>query len=461
MPKKQRKRRPQASALPVVQPQVAGVDVGSRSHWVCAPPHHDGSPKVRVFDTTTPDLCELVAWLQTEDVRSVAMESTGVYWIPLYELLESHGFEVVLVNARMFKSVPGRKTDMQDCQWIQQLHSCGLLSGSFRPHESICAVRALQRQSASFVQQRSRAVQWMQKALDQMNVQVHHAVTDLMGATGQAILRAIVDGERDPSKLAALRDHRCKKSEQQIAKHLTGTWRDEHLFNLKMALRHYDEMQALIEAYDGEIKEHLERMTPPDRHDTSPPPHPNATKERAIRKRAEQPMRDKLYRLTGVDLLRIDGVSTGVAQVVISEAGFDLRAFPTEKHFVSWLRLSPQRPVSGGKVLKKRAKGTGSSRIAAVLRMAASSLRRSRTALGAAFRRIARRKDYATAVFATARKLAQLIYRTLRFGQQYLDIGERAYEERYHQARIAGLRSSAKSLGYHIVKDEPAPQVSA
>lgn len=458
---RQKGRRDRPSALPVLQPNVAGIDVGSRNHWVCAPPDADGTPNVGVFGTTTPDLCELAAWLEEEGVVSVAMESTGVYWIPVYELLESRGIEVVLVNARQFKHVPGRKTDMQDCQWIQQLHSCGLLSGSFRPNESICAVRALQRQCASFVQQRSRAVQWMQKALDQMNVQVHHAVTDLMGVTGQAIVRAIIDGERDPLKLAALRDRRCKKSQQEIARHLTGTWRSEHLFNLKMALRHYDEMQALIEAYDREIKEHLDQMTPPDRMGSSPPTHPNATKEKAIKKRGEQPMRSKLFQVTGVDLLRIDGVSTGVAHVVLSEVGFDLSAFPKEKHFISWLRLCPRRSISGGKVLARRTQGTGSSRIAAVLRMAASSLKRSPTALGAAFRRISRRKDYSTAVFAIARKLAQLIYRMLRFGQDYVDIGQQAYEERHQRARLASLKSSAKSLGYDLVQAHPEPEVSA
>ena len=234
------------TALPEIRPHVAGIDLGSREHWVGGPATIGSEPSVRVFGTTTPQLRELADWLLAEGVESVAMESTHVYWIPVYELLESRGIEVVLVNARQLHNVPGRKTDMIDCQWLQLLHSCGLLHGSFPPHESITGVRALQRQLANLVSERTRFVQWMQQALDQMNVQVHRAVTDLTGRTGMAIVRAIVAGERDPVRLAALRDRRCRKSETEFAEYLTGNWRSEHLSNLESALHLYDETQRMI-----------------------------------------------------------------------------------------------------------------------------------------------------------------------------------------------------------------------
>jgi transposase len=243
-----RKKPPKSvpAALPVLQPMVAGVDVGSTQHWVCGPARADGAPNVQVFGTTTLQLNELADWLVEQGVKSVAMESTYIYWIPLYELLESRGVEVVLVNARQLHNVPGRKTDFSDCQWIQLLHSCGLLRGSFRPTEAITRLRALHRQMANFVVERSRCVQRMQKALDQMNVQVHRAVAELTGTTGMAIVRAIVAGERNPARLAMHRDRRCHKSEEEIARYLTGTWREEHLFNLAASLRLYDSLQETI-----------------------------------------------------------------------------------------------------------------------------------------------------------------------------------------------------------------------
>src|SRR5712691_12834568 len=254
------KKRPKVAtptALPVVRPRVAGLDIGSAQHWVCGPARADGAPNVRVFGTTTDQLKELADWLADQHVESVAMESTSVYWIPIYELLESRGIEVVLVNARQLHNVPGRKTDFSDCQWLQLLHSCGLLRGSFRPGEAITRLRALQRQLANLVAERTRCVQWMQKALDHMNVQVHRAVTDLTGVTGLAIVRAIVGGERDPARLALHRDPRCAKSAEQIAQYLTGTWRDEHLFNLASALRLFDVLTTEIASYDERLLKEL------------------------------------------------------------------------------------------------------------------------------------------------------------------------------------------------------------
>jgi len=440
-----------APGMPVIRPNVGGIDIGSTEHWVSGPVQPDGRAVVRVFGTTTRQLVELVEWLLELDVESVAMESTYIYWIPVYELLESRGIEVVLVNARQLHNVPGRKTDMQDCQWIQRLHSCGLLRGSFRPGEAICALRAVQRQLANLINQRSRAIQWMQKALDQMNIQVHRAVTDLSGKTGMAIVRAIVEGERDPKRLAALRDWRCGKSEAQIAEYLTGSWRDEHLFNLSSALRLFDTFEAEIATYESRLTQELERLQPEDRRDAPVPPHPNPAKEKALARRGEGTLRTTLWRFAGCDLTRIDGIATGAAMSIVHEVGTDLAAFPDEKHFVSWLRLSPRVPISGGKPLRKRRNSLGANRVAGVLRMAAQSLQRSKTALGAFFRRKARHKGYTVAVFATARKLAVLVYRMLRYGQDYTDVGEAAYEAQSERRRIAALHETARSLGYAIV----------
>ena len=446
-------KKPLRQSLPVIRPKVAGIDIGSREHWVCGPALPDGGVNVRVFLTTTSSLNQLADWLIEQGVESVAMESTYIYWIPVYELLESRGLEVVLVNARQLKNVPGRKTDMHDCQWLQLLHSCGLLRGSFRPGESICRLRSLHRQRCNLIEQRSRAVQWMQKSLDQMNVQVHRAVTEITGKTGMLIVRAIVDGERDPLKLAALRDQRCKKSEVEIAEHLTGTWRDEHLFNLASALRFYDVLQAEIDSYDQRILEVLIELQPEERRHETVPAHPKPQKRYDMKIRGEHEQRNELWRFAGCDLTRIDGISPTTAAIILTEIGCDLSDFHSEKHFVSWLRLVPRRPISGGKQLKKRPNGTGSNRIAGALRMAAVSLSRSKTALGAYYRRIARRKDGKTAVFATARKLAHFVFRLLKYGQDYIDIGERAFEERFRQNHINGLKRAANALGYTLTPD--------
>lgn len=446
------------ATLPVLQPMVAGVDIGSREHWVCGPARADGVPNVRVFGTTTPQLRELADWLVTQGVTSVAMESTSVYWIPVFELLESRGLQVVLANARQLHNVPGRKTDVIDCQWIQTLHSCGLLRGSFRPIEAITGLRALQRQMANFVAERSRCVQWMQKALDEMNVQVHRAVTDLTGTTGMAIVRAIVEGERDPARLAMHRDRRCHKSVEAIAQYLTGTWREDHLFNLAAALRHYDSLQGTIASYEKQLLAQLKALQPPDRQQEDVPRHPNPSKEKTIRQRGEQPLRTSLWRFAGVDLTRIDGIRAVAAQTVLTEVGPDVTAFPSEHHFVSWLRLCPRTPISGGKPLKKRRNGMGANRVAAALRMAALGIQRSKTALGASFRRIARLKGAAVAVFATARQLALLIYRMLRYGQDYVDIGEAAFEAKFQARRLAGISEAARSLGFTLTRNEAAAE---
>lgn len=456
MTRKRRTRSKKQTALDPIRPMVAGIDIGGTEHWVCGPEGGRDEREVRVFGATTPELMKMAAWLRKLGVESIAMESTYVYWIPVYEVLEEAGFEVVLVNARTLKNVPGRKTDMHDCQWLQLLHSCGLLSGSFRPREDVCRLRALQRQRSNLIDERSRIVHWMQKSLDQMNVRVHRAVSDITGATGMKIVRAIVDGERDPLKLAALRDKRCKKSEADIAEHLTGTWRSEHLFNLGSAVELYDQLERSIAAYDAEILKVLEALTPEDRRGEAVPPHPNPNKTRAMRRRGDEALREALCRFAGKDLTLIDGISAETARVILTEIGPDIGAFPTEKNFVSWLHLCPRTPISGGRPIKGRKNSLGASRVGAVLRLAAVSVQRTPTALGGTYRRIARRKSAAVAVFAVARKLAQFVYRLLRYGTPYADIGAKAYEQQFEERRRAALQRNAAELGLILVPMEQA-----
>ena len=456
--KGKKKARVGVSAMRTVRSQVAGIDVGSVQHWVCGPAREDGQANVEVFGTTTDELNRMADWLGGQGVESVAMESTSVYWIPILELLEARGVEVVLADARQLHNVPGRKTDYLDCQWLQLLHSCGLLRGSFRPPEAITRLRAFHRQSANLVAERTRCVQWMQKALDQMNVQVHRAVADLTGVTGMAIVRDIVAGQRDPVKLAAHRDLRCSKSTQEIARYLRGTWREEHLFTLASSLRLFDAIEAEVAAHDARLLQELEALHSPERVKLSVPDHPNGAKQKAIRARGQEYARTVLWRFSGVDLTRIDGISPPAAQVILTEAGYNLDAFPTEHHFVSWLRLCPRTPISGGKPLKKRRNGMGANRISGVLRVAATSLGRSKTALGACYRRTARHKGAAVAIFSLARKLATLVYRMLRYGQDYVDIGEQAFEERFQRRRLQALSETANNLGFTLVPIHAQPE---
>lgn len=445
---KKQKRSPRS--LKAIQPNAAGIDLGSREHWVAGPPQDDGTPNVQRFGTTTPELLRLADWLKQQDVETVAMESTGVYWIPLYEILEGRGFEVVLANARQIHNVPGRKTDMIDCQWVQLLHACGLLRGSFRPSDEICRLRALIRERNTMVQQRSDWVRRMQKCLDQMNVCVHQAVSDITGVTGMAIIRAIVNGERDPYVLARLRDRRCRKSEAQIAEQLTGNWRPEHLFNLRQALKMYDQLCTVIEDYDTEILTYITTLQPADTGDTPAPPPASKTKAKNLAKRGQEPMRQALYALCNADLTTIDGIGVDTATVVVSELGVDFTVFADENHFVSYLRLAPNLSISAGKKVPKKFKSSTCTRVATALRMAALTLRNSKTALGGFYRRVAWRKGASVAVFATARKLAQLIYRLLRYGQAYLDIGVEAYETRFNQRRIKFYTKALNALGYNV-----------
>jgi len=445
---KNRKRQPRT--LKTVQPNAAGIDLGSREHWVAGPPLPDGSPNVQHFGTTTPELLRLAGWLDQQEIVTVAMESTGVYWIPLFEILDNRGFDVNLVNARQISHVPGRKTDMIDCQWLQLLHACGLLRGSFRPDDDICRLRALIRERNKVVDNRSDWVRRMQKSLDQMNICVHHAVSDITGVTGMAIIRAIVAGEREPQTLAGLRDPRCRKSEEQIAEELTGNWRPEHLFNLEQALKVYNQLCAVIADYDTEILNYIDSLQPPEANDSSVPPPTTKTKARSIVKRGQEPLRQALYRMSGIDLTTIDGIGVDTAAVVISELGPDLSAFTDEGRFISYLRLAPNISISAGKKVPGKFKAVTSTRVCNALRMAATTLRNSKTALGAYYRRISYRKGASVAVFATARKLAQHIYRLVRYGQAYVDAGAKVYEERFAQRRLKSYTNALKEMGYKV-----------
>jgi transposase len=438
--------------LPVMRSNVAGIDLGSTRHWVCAPSAKGVGREVTDFGGTTPELIRMAKWLRERKVTSVAMESTGVYWIAPHEVLEAEGFEIVLVNTRQLARVPGRnkKSDPTDCEWIQRLHSCGLLSGSFRPKEAVCMLRTLVRDKANLVAESGDWLRRMQKSLDQMNVRVHRAVSDINGVTGMAIVRAIVNGERDARKLAQLRDWRCRKNEDEIAEQLTGHWREDHLFSLQQSLNMYDAIQERIAAYDQEILRKLAEMELDTNRRGPTPPVRNPNKARAIKKRGEESLRQALYRMSGVDLTQIDAIGVETVQVVLSEYGPDLSRFSNEKQFVSHITLAPHVLKSGGKQLKRKKRNSASTRVAAALRMAALSLRNSPTALGAYYRSIARRIKGDVAVFATARKLAILIYRSLRWGQPYLDEGAEAFEKRYQMQRIKSLMAKAKVLGYQI-----------
>jgi transposase len=448
-----RRNKKDIEGLPIVRHDVAGIDLGSEEHWVCAPAIDGVGREVAKFGATTPELICMAQWLHERKVRSVAMESTGIYWIAPYEVLEAQSLELLLVDTRRLAQVPGRdkKTDPADCEWIQRLHSCGLLSGSFRPIEDVCMLRTLVRDKANLVAECGDWLRRMQKSLDQMNVRLHRAVSDIDGVTGMSILRAIANGERDPRKLASFRDCHCRRSEEEISNELTGHWREDHLFSLRQSLKMYDAIQERIAAYDQEIQRKLTEMGKEDLPTGSAPELRNREKAKGIKKRGEEPMRQALYQMAGADLTSIDAIGVETIQIVLSEYGPDLSRFPTENQFVSHATLAPHKPTSGGKPLKKKKRNSASNRVAAALRMAALSQRNSQTALGAYYRNIARRKDGAVAVFATARKLATYIYRLLRWGQPYINEGAVAYEKRYHEIRIKSLTAKAKQLGYQLM----------
>lgn len=440
--------------LKVLNPTVAAIDIGSTMHMAAVNPECDGVP-VRSFGTFTCDLHRMADWFRSCGVTSVAMESTGVYWIPAFEVLEQHGFEVILVNARYAKNVPGRKTDVSDAGWLRQLHSYGLLRGSFRPSAEIATLRSYLRQRERLVEYAAAHIQHMQKALMEMNLQLHHVVSDITGATGMRIIRAIVEGERDPDVLASFRDVRCHSSIETIRASLVGNDRDEHVFALTQSLELYDFYQAKMLECDRKLEATIAGLTA--RTDEALPPLPKA---RTKTKQVNAPsfdVRTALYGVLGVDLTQIHGLGPSLALKLIGECGSDLRAWPSAKHFTSWLCLAPGNKISGGKLLSSRTRRS-SSRAAALLRLAATTIGRSETALGAFYRRLSSRIGKQKAVTATARKIAVLFYNTLRFGMIYRDPGAAAYDEKHRTRVLGNLQRRAKTLGYGLA---PLPSAVA
>ena len=407
-------------------PDAGAIDIGSRIHVAAVPPDRDTQP-VRSFGTCTGDLHQLAEWFERCGVRTVAMESTGVYWIPAYELLEQRGFEVMLVNARDAKHVPGRKTDVSDAQWLRQLHEYGLLRASFRPRGELAALRAYLRQRERLLDYGASHIQHMQKALMQMNVQLHHVVTDIIGTTGMRIIRDIVAGERVPAVLASHRDRRCHASAEKIAAALTGNWRDEHVFALTQALDLFDAYQAKVVECDLRIAAVLRRLR--DITTTPVRPLPPARHRDKTANAPSFDARAALHAVLGVDLTQIHGLGPSLALKLVGECGMDLSAWQSSKHFTSWLCLAPSNKISGGKILSTGTRRSG-SRAAALLRLAAVTVGRTQTALGAFYRRLSARVGKAKAVTATARKIATLFYNMLRRGMDYADPGASYYEER-------------------------------
>lgn len=454
---KKKKKIVPASKLGVIQANVAGIDIGSREMFVCGPANEAGERELQVYATTTERILECVQWLEQQRVTSVAMESTGVYWIPVLEIMELQGLEVVLADTRPVSRVPGRKkTDASDCEWLQTLHSHGLIQGAFRPAQAVSELRTIVRNKLVLVRDQADLLRRMQKCLDQMNVRVHHAVTDLNGASGMAMLRAIVGGERDPHKLVELRAAGCKKSKAEMLELLTGNWRSDHLFNLEQQLKMYDTLEERIGVYEAEIQRRLALLTPAGRKEAVAPPVTNPEKRKSIKKRGQEAKRQALYRATGVDLTAIDGVGVETAETVTSEYGVDLSKFATEGEFIKHIGLAPHRPVTGGKVIKRSRRKEKGTRTAEALRNAAAALKQSRSALGAYFRRIERKKNTGVAVFSTARKVAQHMYRMLRHGQAYVDIGQAEYEKNYQALKLRAMQKTAQQMGLKLVKIEPA-----
>jgi transposase len=425
---------------------AAGIDIGARRHFVAVPEGRD-TVSVKQFGVFTSDLEKMAEWLYQCGVTSVAMESTGYYWIPVFELLERKGFAVQLVAARQTKNVSGRKSDMLDCQWQRELHTVGLLKGAFRPPDEVCVVRGFMRQREMLVQAASMHIQHMQKALTQMNLRLGNVVSDITGVTGTRIIRAINNGERDPQVLASYRAEECKNSAAVIAESLRGNYRAEHLFALRQAFELYEVYQEKRKECERELMKVVQQRP----HKTEAEPAPLGRKLRRRDKvRGDIDVRSELYKQTGVDLFRVPGLGPETLLTLSGEVGTDMSPWKSEKLFSSWLGLCPGTKESGGKVLSRRSKRSR-SRAAAAFRIAAASLRSSPTALGAFYRRIRARGGEAKAVTATAHKLAKIYYRLLQYGEEYVEAGEKAYEERYQQQRVKTLQKQAALMGFVLV----------
>lgn len=433
------KRRP--GHLENINMNAAGIDIGSKSHFVAVPAGACENP-VREFSTFTDALHLLADLLMDCGVTTVAMESTGIYWIPVFEILESRGLEVRLVNARHVKNVPGRKSDVLDCQWLQQLHTYGLPGGAFRPEAQICTLRAYVRQRMNLVRYCGSHIQHMQKALAQMNIQLENVVSDITGITGMKIMKAILGGERDSLILAGMRDHRCKNSVETIARSLCGNYRQEHLFSLRQAVDLYEFYQGQIAECDKEIMDQLSTFDSADKSSDDSGAGQSSG--------GQSSMDEAMLRISGVDLTRIDGINTNTALKIIAEIGTDMSRWKTSKHFASWLGLCPGTKITGGKIISARTKKVV-NRAAVAMRIAASTLLRSKSALGAYYRRQRSRLGAPKAITATAHKLAKLVYTMLKHGSSYYDAGQDIYEERYRSMVIASLKKRAQEFGLALL----------
>lgn len=433
--------------LHIIQPNAAGIDIGSSEIFVAIPEDRD-SKSVRRFNTFTDDLHDAAKWLKKSGIKSIAMESTGVYWIPVFQILDIYGFEVFLVNARHVKNVPGRKTDVQDCMWLQYLHSVGLLRGSFRPAQEICAVRSLLRHRDSMVKAATRHIQHIQKSLTQMNLQLHNVISDVTGVSGMAILDSIIAGERDPKVLAELRDPRIRASKKIIAKSLVGDYRSEHIFTLKQEVQTYRYYRQMIKDCDIEIESCLKEFDSKIDPDLLPP-----SKKKKPKPKGNEPdfdLKSHMHRLLGTDLTLIDGISAMTAHTFFTEVGPDLSMFRTSRHFCSWLGLCPNNQVSGGKVLKSKTR-PGSNRAAQALRLSARSLLRSKSFLGDYYRKMRSRHGSPKAITATAHKLARIVYHLVK-NQKQFDQSIFIEQEKKYQGQVKKrLLKQAKALGLQLV----------
>jgi transposase len=435
--------------LPTIFANAAGMDIGADEIVVAVPPDRDAEP-IRAFRTFTSDLEALVLWLLECGIDTVAMESTGVYWLPIYELLEPQGIVPYLVNGRHVKNVPGRKSDWNDAQWLQKLHALGLLRASFRPDTEISALRTLVRYRAELIAHRAPHILHMQRALQQMNVQLERVLSDMMGTTGQAIIRAIVAGERDPLTLAQMRNPACKSSEEMIAKALRGSWKEELLFVLTQALAIYDVYTAQITACDGALEQYLQHMHAGSSDPDAPLPDLPPAKTDSHSKNAPNfNARAHYARLLGVDLVAVMGLSASSVQTIISEIGTDMERFATVKHFCAWLGLAPRNDISGGKVLRSRTRKV-TNRATQAFRQAAQSVARSDSAVGAYYRSMRARKGPEQATVATAHKIARIVYHLLKYGEAYAAESAAAYEQQRQERELRQLSRRAAKLGYTL-----------
>jgi transposase len=448
--------------LAVVHPNAAGIDVGNESHFVAVPPDREAEA-VQEFGCWTADLVRMAEWLQACRIETVAMQATGVYWIPLYDVLEQHGIQVVLVNAQATKNVPGRKSDVQESQWLMKLHTYGLLRDSFRLPEVMEQVRTVWRLRDRHVKEASRSIQHMQKALTKMNVQLANVLSDIDGASGRAIIAAILRGQRDPWQLADLCDPQVRASREEVARSLEGNWREDVLFELQHSVDQYNFAHQQMQECDRRLQTYLANL--PTRTielneasagDT--PAEPRKTKKkrkkRISRHSPAMDLQGELKRIAGVDLTSIDGINVLTAQTILAEIGTDLSAFASENHFTSWLGLTPSKNISGGKVIGPGRRKV-QNRVATALRNAATSLRQSKSYLGARYRHLQNRlPSKAAAVKAMARYLALLVYRLLTKGQAWVDQGAAQFEHKRQQREVAALTKRAALQGFKLVPAE-------